>query len=414
MLSFGRRLARNLKHKAVGETSRIATALLFALAARHYGPDGFGAFTFAFSIAFLAIAVSDLGLNVLASRAVARDPRNAAAVAGGFFWLKMASVGVVLSAAAACAGRYPLIALLLAALSLKTLLEFFGGLFTGLERIEYEAGLRLLSQGGLLALGIWVMRNDGSLARLAGTLAFAYGGAVVLAWWWFRPFGSFGPPRVSAETWSLVRREGAALIVMTAGLATLHRMDATLLGVLGRSDAEIGRYAAASWIIDALQILPALVTRAAFPIFSSLEPRDPEYAAMLGALVRRFAAITAVLVGVLLVSGARILTLVFGAEFAAAGPFLAALTLTIPFFFLNWTFLTSLVSADASRAAAAAAAAAWVCNAVLDLALIPGRGALGAAYATLAAQILLCAVSAFAVKGVLERGRARTPEESAA
>lgn len=90
-----------------------------------------------------------------------------------------------------------------------------------------------------------------------------------------------------------------------------------------------------------------------------------------------------------LVLGGPLLTLLFGPEYAEAAPIWRVLVLALCALTVNAPLTVALVATREERAFAACALFAAAVNVLLNFALVPRLGALGAAWATVATELSL-------------------------
>lgn len=118
------------------------------------------------------------------------------------------------------------------------------------------------------------------------------------------------------------------VILTTVSMRTLVGLDLVALGVLGHSEAEQGLYAAAL----NLTLVPTMIIFAAFPVVMStvsrlLAARHDQAAWAVGWQSLRLAMLTTPLLILAATSSEAIAVLMFGMEYAAAGPLLSVLLL---------------------------------------------------------------------------------------
>ena len=184
----GRGAGIKLGAELVGRASQFA---LIYVAQRQLGPAVFGQLTYALALGVVLAPITDLGVQLTMTQQIARTPQRAPAIAGVGLSLKLAlAAGACLVMAAASQTRPDGVQAATFMLGLGMIIgsfgEFFGYTFRGLQRIELDAGLTLLTRVLTVVIGLWLLGAGFglagiALAYLAGSVAGAAGG-----WLWLR------------------------------------------------------------------------------------------------------------------------------------------------------------------------------------------------------------------------------------
>ena len=366
-----------------------------AVVARRLGPDGLGAFSFAFNLAGYFAIPANFGITALAVRDLARDPDRTKPVAGEVLALQTALAVL----------PYVLLVLLAPALAVD------------------EDSRRLIPIVGLTALiDVWSLQwvlyaaqrfVVAAIARLAGTLVYA--GLVltlisedtdVLALGWIHIAGvvattvvalwavlrMMGRPALrTAEVRGLVRRFRLGIPLGIAGvmISVYYTADSLMLGWL-EDTATVGQYAVAYKLPLAVLAFAALWGSVLFPHFAALAERSRvELREQLGF----FASLSLVgslpvLAGSIIV-GPELVPELFGAEFSPAGvPFVILMgAAALVLFTVNYG--TAAVASGDERHYAYAVTLGAVLNVVTNLLLIPPFGMEGAAWSTVGAEVVV-------------------------
>jgi O-antigen/teichoic acid export membrane protein len=398
--SIRRRLGRNSLWKLAGDGSRFLLALFLLLVARHYGPTRFGAFSLLYAAGIFFSIVADFGLNLLTTRQIAAHKADPGRFLRTFFSCKLLLLPFWILVPAGLCRLAPqpgvptrLVLLLAASFAARNMLEFFGAVFSGFEKIQYEAALKLAAHLILLVGGFWAMAHGRSLSFLAATMLAGYLVAALVGGVWCHAMHGLFPLRAEPSTISVVYAEAFPLILMGAGLATLTKWNTLLLGFLGVAYDQIGWFSAAEKVVSALAALPMLVTAASYPVLSDLHKNAPErFPAAQAWLVRAFIAVGLVTASVIVAVSGALVHRLYGPGYAGARVSLCLLAVGIIASFPNHMLLNVLVASGRSAEGAWAALAACVANVVLTLILIPIWGVAGSALASSLAQfVLFCA-----------------------
>jgi len=355
---------------------------------RVLGPEDTGAYTTAITIIGFADIITNFGLNLLATREVARAPEAAPRYLTGTIALRLVLWVLAVPALAgyvtlANRSDRPLspetvwaIALFAVGLVPSNLCAAISSLFQARERMVLPAGVSIVStlvsvSAGALALlagygfvglaAVSIVTNVVTLAILAG-LARREG---------IRAARSVPP----AFVWGMV---GVSLPLMLNHLlqSIFFKIDILLLRQLLREgETVVGWYSTAYKWIDALLILPAFFTMALFPMMSRRAMGDREGLARAWAMGQRWLVSLALPVAVattFLADG--LVTLLAGAEFVPEGSTaLRVMIWFLPLSFANGLTQYVLVAVNRQRWITVGFVAAVLFNLAANWLVIPGH-----------------------------------------
>ncbi|MBM4437005.1 MAG: flippase [Actinobacteria bacterium] len=402
--AVARRFRRNaLAPIAASVADRVLFWAFWIVALRILGPAGNGEYAFALNLLTYVGTLVDFGLGTLVTREVARDPNALASVFGQALALRgrllLAGIPVMLGVAfaywagGAISGTTVAVAAILAAgLVPSAVNQAYAAVYGAWERMDRRAYVVVGTSGltvglGLLLLGLGLGVLGVALAGLASSL----GTVVALA----RPvgFGLLASGR-AARAADLRRLAAASLpLMLNSLLATAFiQVDVLILQPLQGTEV-VGNYNAAYKFINALNVLPASIVLAAFPIMARASA-DPV------ALAEWFARAWRVLIT--LGAGATALGFIFAADIVGgllgqaflpdAATALAILIWFVPLSYLNGTLQYVLISLDRQWWLTPAFAATTAFNVGLNLALIPAFSFRAAAVVTVASEAVLLGI----------------------
>jgi O-antigen/teichoic acid export membrane protein len=320
-------------------------------------------------------------------------------VAGQALRALLALLAVAAAGVSAILLGYPPVATgLTVAIATAAALEFLAG---GL-RAALRANETMVSEGLLIVAGQALRASLAGLALLSGLALAGFGAGVVLA-----AAGGFAlslvavarrhglpRPRLDLPLWWATARETAPVTLWLVMTQIGTRSDAIIIGQWWPT-AEVGRFHAASGLLGALNVVVGMALAALYPRLVRLraagdEARGARLAAtMLGGGLAL--ALTVTLLAPLLID--QLLLLLLGDRFAGAGPPLDILRWALPTFVLSGLAGVLLRSRGEDRPLAAVAVAGAVVSLALNLLLIPGGGAIGAAASTLVAELTMAALA---------------------
>jgi len=341
--------------------------------------------------------LSDVGLQVAGTRAIARerDRRSeyvtAALLIGGAF----AIAAYLLIVIGGVVGVLPHgvtrpIVIYGPALALAAAVNAYWSLLRGVERQDLVYLTYGLSSAALLGLVIVAkelqLSVDAILALYVSTFALRL--ALTLA---------VVERKVGRVHWRFEKAATRALAVAAPAAAVAYilqevysHVDVVLLGFIV-SAADVGRYAAAYRLIDAVTFLTAgALTAAIFPVFSRLSREGWDEIAPLYNRVIRLLTGAFVPVVLLLVAFSRPLVgIVYGGgrgDVARLFAFLAPSSMLIA---VNFTTMFMALAIGWTRAAIVAAGTAAFVNVLANLVTIPRFGVEASAWATLGGELVM-------------------------
>lgn len=389
---------------AAQATTKVISLLVSVALVRWLGVDELGRYAYVLAFCFPFGALADFGLATLAirdaSRAPAHAPRVLAVARRASLTLATASAATMVALAlllgheAAVVAAIGLggLASIVSALTMPSLV-----LLTARERMDrlslYRVIAALLSSAitvGVLAAG------GGVVALLGGSL-----GAGVVMWRVALALAADGgaSAAIPAGAAGAMLRRAVPFGLLMAGFALYYRIDMVMLEWLA-TPGDLGRYAAAYRFLDAVIVLAASLGGPLFPRLSSVAVSAPaEARRLLEAGWRPLLALGLPLtIGTLAVAD-DIVALLFGAQFAGAGPLLRLLILgTLPLFWVNVAG-HALIAADRVWALVGVYALSVLVNVAGNAVLVPRWGAAGAAMATVACEWLNLALVVRLLRG---------------
>jgi len=392
----------NILRLSIGDLlAKVFGFLAFVYLARVLGVEDYGALEFARAAMVYVLLFGDGGLELWATRQAARDA-DLATLAGRVIPLR------ALLGCATFLALFVLLAILPAPGRVKTLLLIFAAAlvpqaaslrwaFMGTQQMRQVALALVLAQSLFLAGALLTVRAPADLFAVAVVYLVAELAAVG---WLLRRFsGLYGGLRFRFTLRGADAAVRAALPLGAAQALALmsFNFDSLLLGML-QGPAAVGLYSAAYKPVTVLLAVPVTYFVGLFPVLSRSWADGP---AAFDAVVQRslrLAATFALPVGVgATFVAAPVLDLLFGARYAAAAPAMQILAWSAVLVILRGTFRQGLNAAGCSLVDLRCAGLATGLNVLLNLAVIPIWGFMGAAVATLVSEVvwLLAATRAF-------------------
>ncbi len=396
-----RRFTRNAIAPMV--TSFIDRALFWAfwiVVLRRIGPSGNGDYAFAANLLIYFAVVVDFGLGTLVTRDVARDAAGLQRIFRAALALRMRLLAVSMPVMVGIAliywatGTIDSRALLTTAvlalgLPLAAVNQAYASVYDAWERIDRRAlvvaGTSALTVGlglVLLAAGLGVVGI--ALAGLisSGVTLFALG----------RPVG-FALLRQSVGTQHDDLRQlarHALPLMLNSLLATAFiQIDILILQAL-QGTAVVGHYNAAYKFLNAMNVLPAAVVLAAFPLMARAAGDPAELARWFTRTWRVLVTAGAGLVVLFFIFAEPWIDTLLGPEFLPeTATALAILIWFLPLSYLNGTLQYVVIASDRQAKLTPAFLVATLVNLGMNLALVPIWGFVAAAATTIGSEVVL-------------------------
>lgn len=374
--------------------SRILRAVLILYAARILGTEGYGIFSYVLSVAAFFTVLSDIGLSSLLTRESVRQPEKVKSYLSTTLAMKLGLIALTVLITVIGAPYFvkidaalPLIPFIAVLLALDSLRGFAFSIARAENRMQFEAGLMMLTDICITGIGLAILFLDPSAEGL--TIAYTAGSAIgtIAAFTMLRrELGGL----VSSFDRTLIKPIFSAawpFAVMSILGGFMINIDTIIIGIF-RSASELGLYAAAMRPIQILYLIPGLVATSIFPIISRHAHRGEmkESKTILeNTLVATLALGIPVTIGGIVV-GTPLIVLLFGEAYLGSVLAFQLLMVTVPMIFIGSIVGNTIFAHDRQRVFIVSTGAGAMANVVLDFVLIPIYGIAGSAVATIIAQ----------------------------
>ncbi len=412
-MNIGSRIFRNSSTLLGGQLAeRVLKLVVMAVLARMLGKTSFGLYIFVLTYVEFFHLLTDLGLQTILVREMARGSEKAEELLGSALTIKL--IAAFVSAGLAIflirysgvhASTADLVAWAALGLFLSFRLSSVRQVFDSIFQVQLEMRVpvalgvasELLSALGLLA-AVWGGLN---LTWLLAVQNLAY---LPGALWLLRlTRGRIHiRPRWSKATLIGLLKESYPLGLANVFTLAYVKLDILMLGsMLG--DEAVGVYAAAYRLTGSLSILPAAILGSLFPLMSQYARTVPE---ALPRMFQRSLNVLLMLALPLAVGGTvlsrEIVTLVYGERFAEASAVFRILNWAVAFSFLSYLMTSTLNAMGRQGAYLALTAAMTVLNVILNWVWIPRYGFMGAGVATLITECTLMLICLRILGGYLK------------
>jgi O-antigen/teichoic acid export membrane protein len=391
---MSRKLVSNSIVALAGTTAQKALGFLTTLVlARGLGQDGFGIYSFVGVYMFFFGFFVDLGMERVVTRELARAPGRSGLVLGNAIILKLCLCAVAIPAAYVVAWLMQVpeevhYCIVIAAFGLPLTVEL---MLRSYLQSRYEmkyayavtlpSGLSFLALAGLCVYWSLPVHAVYYAALLNGALTLGLLMAITIP----RARPILRPQRALLQ---MLLRDASEVGLFVILFMLAMRIDQILLFKLGGA-AQVGRYAAAVKVTEALSILPEALMLTVFPMLAASQASAPErFRETYRLSFKYLSAVILPVALVLTVMRQQFVGVVFGAQYADSSMPLAVLAWGMFFAYTGAVYINLFIVQHQQRLLLLVSVLTLAVNIAANLLLIPPFGATGAALATVVANLV--------------------------
>ncbi len=379
---------------------RLTRAIIIIYSARVLGAAEWGIFSYAVSlIAFIAV-FTDIGISPILVRETAKAREDLGAqkkILSTSLYLKIVLLALGVLAVIFVAPHFMSITsesartvlnIVIFILVFDTIREFGFSLVRAIEKMEWEAGLYLLTNAAIVIAGFVALYLSKSVVAFTFAYALGTGLGMVATVWALRGkisgvFSNFSlklTKYILESTWPFAVSSFMGVLMINT--------DILIIGWL-LSAEDVGLYSAGQRIVQLLYLLPSMMNTSLLPTFSCLANSDDKRLRSMLEMVLTFVFLAAIPIAIGgFILGKEIIAFVFGEGYIKSALSFQILMLTILIDFPA-VILSSMVFAyNKQKSLMVYSAIGGISNVVFDLIFIPRFGITGSAVATLLAQFL--------------------------
>ena len=375
---------------------RAAIGFLFFLyLARRFGPEDFGKYIFAFSLAEIFSILGDIGLHEYTIREIARRPGLLRERLAGILVLKTvlsSTSAVILVAILPLMGKDQSTSLAVAAFAIAQIgySWFYASTiaYSVRQDLHIQAFLWLLEKVLFAAAGVAVLfAGRGFVAVAASNTFVQFFGGILAVWIAWRKYGPF-VLKLDRGRWGGYLKAALPFGLIVAFYLVYFRIDSVMVSFF-RGDEEVGQYGAAYNLVSALLFLPSGLVAAMFPRLAGTyrSPEDNVDVPFQRAARWLLALSLPMAVGIWLLARPLVLALLKDTYLPAVTAF-AVLGWVLPVWFITFLQGNILTIVERQKAVAVVGLANMILNIGLNLIIIPRYGFTGAAVTTLVTEIV--------------------------
>lgn len=397
-MSEASRIRNNSLFSFLSISSRlIANVVVFWIIARVYGPELFGQFAFAQTLATIFILFADFGFDILLTNEIARDRDKAKIFFQQFFSLKLifslvALIGMWIFALVneISFNSKVLIFIFSFYMIFTVLTNFMFALYKGFERLEYEAKVSMFTNIGLLIITLFLVLFKSNVillaiafvvTRLFGfiiSLKYSYSVLKNISFKFF--YGDFSKIKGKILVY------GFHLVFSYL----FFQLDTILLALL-KGNYEVGIYQAVFKLILVPLVIPDIFINTLMPVLARMNVQNPEYWEKIGELMNKLLLIIILPISIILFSfPEQIINFIYGSnKYLEAIPILRIFSVILFVRFNLETYALMLTTSDRQKIRLYGVLATTIINFVLNYFMIKKYGILGAAFVSLSTNALL-------------------------
>ena len=395
--------------------TRILGALLTIFIARKLGATNLGLLAFAFSFTELFSFFANFGFKNLISRDVAKELTKTDSYLGSISLIKLVLSAFVLLLIISilhlmhCSQEKMLVVCIAASIMVLTsFIEFFAAFFRAHQKVEYEALIKIILVFLRVSTGLTILFLGYGLVPLMSVqflvylFSFALGFCLVVK--------KLSKPIFNIKwdfcIYLIKSAVPFALLIIVVSINT--QMGTVLLSFI-KGDLVTGWFSAAQKLCGIFGFIPMAFVGAVLPAMSKFSQKRMHESLVKtyeGTIKHLLIIVLPVAVGISILADDFIL-MVYGREYIQSIIVLRILIWLLVFSFLNQACMIAFVSINKEKKFVIIQALGTLVNFCVNIALIPLIGAVGVSIATVLAQIVIFAFSAYVLSKYFCEARIR-------
>ncbi|MBU0732200.1 flippase [Patescibacteria group bacterium] len=376
---------------------KFVAFLLMIFIARYLGDELYGQFSFAISLVGILVLFGDAGLGAYITRELAKHKDLTKQYIGQLITLKIFLSLLTFGLIFLCLfllGKDPVTRQLtyIAALYVVGIgfVEFFFAVFRAWEKMKYEAITKIVYNLCLFAIGMAFILLNLSAQALMSAYVIATLIAFIVSYSLIKKYFTGFKLGWDTKFWKMTLKRSWPFALSSIFVVLYFKIDTVMLSAM-RTDAEVGWYNAAYNLVFALIMIPTIFDIIFYPILSKTFGHKKEFTQVVNKIFS-YAVLIAVPVAIFvyLIRG-PLVEWIYAGKYDMAIPILGILV---------WSFMLNLINrfpfilnaANLAQIITFQAGLGVLLNVGLNFILIPNFGTIGAAWATVATEVLAIAV----------------------
>ncbi|MFQ3675009.1 MAG: flippase [Endomicrobiia bacterium] len=401
-MSLLKRLRKNLIYKTIGEIiSRTLAFVYYVVLARMLGVEMFGIYSFTFSFSAVFMIFLDFGMNTVLVRDISANPELKQKYVSNIFSLKIIIFIIYISILILNYPKNIVVLVLLMGIILvgTAFLEFFNSIFSSVEKMEYEAVIKIVNKILLVVCSFLVLRFGYKLKGVVLSNILVYLMSCLLC----IPFIIKIVEKIGFDL-DLLFIKKILLVSLSIGITTTiiiiySKIDVILLSFLKQPESEIGLYGAIVKLYEVSQGIPLLIVGASLPIFSDLYKNSKnKFRKFFKNIIMITFATSIIVLAIFLFFPELIIRIVYGKNFLSAVLPLKIIMASVIFMFVNYVFMSFLIVVKKQKLNVLFIVITLFVNIFCNMFLIQKIGYVGASVSKLISEfILFCGLTYFVI-----------------
>lgn len=374
---------------------KILKLILFVYAARKLGTSEWGIFSYALAIMSTFAIISDIGINSIISREVARKTNNLKEYISTGFFLKL-GLSIITSLALFSMMFFIrdnnelrfLIPIMTFMLFFDSMMAFGFTINRALEKMEIEAFVKILSTTLLIILGfIFISHNPKAISLSYSYVISGIIGTIIM-YFILRSYLNNLTTTFNKKLLKYIFKEALPIAIIGVLGTIMTNLDIIILGWFTNS-SNIGLYSAAQKPIQIVYLIPTLLVTAISPLFSRLAISDKIKLKEIIKKSLKYSLILAVIVNIFIFTiGGLIFRLTFGVQYIESIPLFKIMGLAIITGAPSLILSSAIFAIGKQKELIQFIIISLLLNIALCLLLIPKFGIYGAAFSVTIAQTI--------------------------
>lgn len=373
----------------------VSLIILFFIT-RRYTPNEAGIYLFALAFASFFVMGVSFGSTPVLIREIARNKSMTSRFVGNTIGLKIflsliCFSLIILTLQFFFLGAFWFTFLVSIALIIDQIVFTLSSVFLAYRKIQYNLIAGITSKVVLLGLFFLFLSMHKKLIYLsflhiASSLCFFFVSAGI-----FRRRICKIKVDFDFGFWRALIKDSVPFFVINVLSVLYFRIDTVMISLM-RDFSEVAFYNAVFNVVKATLVIPLAFSAVIYPVFSSLHHNQSLLKSIYKRNFGQLLAISIVLTVILTLFSKQIVLLAFGEKFTVSSKALFVLSLSIPFIFINKLNATALFSVNLEKWPVYILISGVLINVVLNAAVIPQYGFIGAAVTTVITEIFIFAV----------------------
>ena len=409
-LSTVQRVAKNTGIVIAGDVIfRLISLVVIIYLARYLGVVDFGKYNFIFAYLAFFNVITDLGLQAILVREMARDSAIAPKLIGNAYIIRglLTAIAVISSVVIiTLMSSYPTDMTSYVYIASFTLLfisfsDFYRTIFEANLRLEYNTIAKLVFKVLSAGLIVGIIFTKGTLMQIIIALVLSEMVKTLLSYSFSRRFVR---PRFEIDfgMWKYLLKECLPLALSSVIMIIYFRVDVVMLSIM-QGDAAVGLYSAAYKLCEPISVIPYALIVSLYPIMSASFKSSEEKLRKIYRLSIKYiiAIMLPIAIGTTLIAN-KIILLIYEVPFAGSITALQILIWALVFTSTNSILSNLLISMNKQKLYTISTGLCAITNVTLNLFLIPKLSYNGAAIATVLTVVVLFAVCFYFVSKHLQ------------